>query len=163
MGALADLRPPRAFRHAQELALDAFEADRRSRRTSTHLVAPPGSGKTVVGLEIARRLDRPVLVLAPTTTIAEQWERAVALFMQTPSALVGPDGPLHVLTYQSLCQTTDPAGALRDAAIDRLAGERLGLTDAERRTLEAMQGAATLDVPLEVNLSWGSTWADAKG
>ncbi|CAA9475391.1 MAG: hypothetical protein AVDCRST_MAG53-260 [uncultured Solirubrobacteraceae bacterium] len=135
MGALADLRPPRAFRHAQELALDAFEADRRSRRTSTHLVAPPGSGKTVVGLEIARRLDRPVLVLAPTTTIAEQWERAVALFTQTPSALVGPDGPLHVLTYQSLCQTTDPAGALRDAAIDRLAGERLGLTDAERRTL----------------------------
>ncbi len=34
--------------------------------------------------------------------------------------------------------------------------------EAERRTLEAMQGAASLDVPLEVNLSWGSTWADAK-
>jgi len=26
-----------------------------------------------------------------------------------------------------------------------------------------MQGAASLDVPLEVNLAWGSTWADAKG
>ncbi len=35
--------------------------------------------------------------------------------------------------------------------------------EAERRTLEAMQGAASLDVPLEVNLSWGATWADAKG
>jgi DNA polymerase-1 len=35
--------------------------------------------------------------------------------------------------------------------------------EAERRTLAAMQGAADLDVPLEVNLSWGSTWADAKG
>jgi DNA polymerase-1 len=35
--------------------------------------------------------------------------------------------------------------------------------EAERRTLEAMQGAASLDVPLEVNLSWGETWADAKG
>ncbi len=34
--------------------------------------------------------------------------------------------------------------------------------EAERRTLDAMQGAASLDVPLEVNLSWGSTWADAK-
>ncbi len=29
--------------------------------------------------------------------------------------------------------------------------------------LEAMCGAASLSVPLEVNLSWGSTWADAKG
>jgi DNA polymerase I len=29
--------------------------------------------------------------------------------------------------------------------------------------LDAMRGAASLSVPLEVNLSWGSTWADAKG
>ncbi|MST31903.1 DNA polymerase I, partial [Acidimicrobiaceae bacterium USS-CC1] len=29
--------------------------------------------------------------------------------------------------------------------------------------LEAMRGAADLSVPLEVNLSWGSTWAGAKG
>ncbi|MGH9190663.1 MAG: DNA polymerase I [Acidimicrobiales bacterium] len=32
-----------------------------------------------------------------------------------------------------------------------------------RLTLDAMQGACELSVPLEVNLSWGSTWADAKG
>ena len=30
-------------------------------------------------------------------------------------------------------------------------------------TLEAMRGAAELSVPLEVNLAWGDTWADAKG
>ena len=135
MGAFAELRPPQAFRHSQELALDAFETDRRHRRSSTHLVAPPGSGKTVVGLEIVRRLDRPALVLAPTTTIAEQWMRTVSLFTETPSAFVGAGGPLHVLTYQSLCQTTDPAGALRDAAIDRLASERLVLTETERQAL----------------------------
>ena len=29
-------------------------------------------------------------------------------------------------------------------------------------TLEAMKGAAELSVPLEVNLSWGASWADAK-
>ncbi len=29
-------------------------------------------------------------------------------------------------------------------------------------TLEAMHGAASLRVPLEVNLSWGASWADAK-
>jgi DNA polymerase-1 len=30
-------------------------------------------------------------------------------------------------------------------------------------TLEAMRGAADLGVPLEVNLSWGENWAEAKG
>ena len=34
---------------------------------------------------------------------------------------------------------------------------------ATKVTLEAMQGAALLSVPLEVNISWGSSWADAKG
>jgi DNA polymerase-1 len=30
-------------------------------------------------------------------------------------------------------------------------------------TLDAMRGAVELSVPLEVNLSWGDSWADAKG
>ena len=29
--------------------------------------------------------------------------------------------------------------------------------------IDILCGAAQLDVPLEVNVSWGSTWADAKG
>jgi DNA polymerase-1 len=33
---------------------------------------------------------------------------------------------------------------------------------AEAATREAMCGAAQLDVPLEVNVGWGDTWADAK-
>ena len=33
---------------------------------------------------------------------------------------------------------------------------------AEAATLAAMRDAAPLDVPLEVNLGWGDTWADAK-
>ena len=38
-----------------------------------HLVAAPGSGKTVLGLEIIRQLGQPTLVLAPTLAIREQW------------------------------------------------------------------------------------------
>ena len=34
---------------------------------------------------------------------------------------------------------------------------------ATETTLAAMRGAADLRVPLEVNLSWGDSWADAKG
>lgn len=38
-----------------------------------HVVAAPGSGKTVLGLEVMRRLNRPTLILAPTITIRNQW------------------------------------------------------------------------------------------
>jgi len=34
-----------------------------------NIVAAPGSGKTVVGLELARRLGKPTLILSPTVTI----------------------------------------------------------------------------------------------
>jgi len=29
--------------------------------------------------------------------------------------------------------------------------------------VDLMRGAVELDVPLEVNVAWGRTWADAKG
>ncbi|MCW3063466.1 MAG: type restriction protein res subunit, partial [Solirubrobacterales bacterium] len=123
-----ELRSP--LRPYQRLALDAFEADRAAGRTSTHLVAPPGSGKTVVGLEIVRRLGRPALVLAPTATIRAQWNDKLALFTEAPAAYAGRDGPLHVLTYQSVCQTADPGDTLRAAARERLIAERAGATGA---------------------------------
>jgi len=36
-------------------------------------------------------------------------------------------------------------------------------TEVHRLTLDAMQGACRLSVPLEVNVSWGDSWAAAKG
>src|SRR5882724_3647230 len=48
--------------------LDVYLDDRR-----LHLAAAPGSGKTVLGLEVIRRVDQPTLVLAPTITIRDQW------------------------------------------------------------------------------------------
>ncbi|HVL96849.1 MAG TPA: DEAD/DEAH box helicase family protein, partial [Solirubrobacteraceae bacterium] len=52
---------------------DRFEADGAARRRHTHIVAPPGSGKTIMGLEIARRIGQPALVLCPTTAFQAQW------------------------------------------------------------------------------------------
>ena len=60
---LGELRFAGAWRHYQELALDAFEADRIAGRRSTHLVAPPGSGKTLLGFEILRRIGATRCVL----------------------------------------------------------------------------------------------------
>ncbi|OZC01666.1 DEAD/DEAH box helicase family protein [Rubricoccus marinus] len=48
--------------------LDAHLEDER-----VHVVAPPGSGKTLVGLEAVVRMGRPALVLAPTLALREQW------------------------------------------------------------------------------------------
>jgi len=138
------LRGP--LRPYQRMALDAFEADRQAGRTSTHLVAPPGSGKTVIGLEIARRLGRPALVLAPTATIADQWAEKLELFTDTPDAFIAPAGPLHVLTYQAICQTADPGGALRAAAQARLVAQRAQATgqtvEQTRLEVESFSGHA---------------------
>lgn len=45
-----------------------------------HIVAPPGSGKTVLGLEIIRQINKKTLVLAPTLTIRNQWENRLQHF-----------------------------------------------------------------------------------
>lgn len=74
-----------------------------------HVVAPPGSGKTVLGLEVALRINKPTLVLTPTIAIRNQWiDRFCELFLQTETR---PDwvsdnlkepGIITVSTYQSL-------------------------------------------------------------
>lgn len=38
-----------------------------------HIVAAPGSGKTILGLELIRGLSAPALVLSPSVTIRQQW------------------------------------------------------------------------------------------
>jgi len=49
-----------------------------------HVVAPPGSGKTVLGLEVAIRINKPTLILAPTRAIRNQWiQRFCELFLQS--------------------------------------------------------------------------------
>src|SRR6266566_10100341 len=91
----------------QQRALAAFELDRQQGDAATYLVVPPGGGKTLIGLEDARRLGRPTVVLCPNTAIQAQW-------MAQWQAAFGPDSvpatasrelptPLTVLTYQALC------------------------------------------------------------
>ena len=47
-----------------------------------HVVAAPGSGKTVLGIEIARTLGGPTLILSPTLAIRDQWiERLTSDFL----------------------------------------------------------------------------------
>ena len=96
----------------------AARADRR-----LHLSSPPGSGKTIVGLELAVRLGQPTVVFAPTTTIVSQWRSEVRRFLPDGADLdawVSTDptapAPVTVLTYQSLAVTARPDRELRELA-----------------------------------------------
>ena len=85
--------------------LDLYLEDKR-----LHVVAAPGSGKTVFGLEAIRRIGRPTLVLAPTITIRNQWaERLVQYFLplgspkpEWVSTNIRRPELLTVATYQAL-------------------------------------------------------------
>jgi superfamily II DNA or RNA helicase len=57
------LLPAMAFRHEwriyQRQILEDFDARDPTKKRTFHVVAPPGAGKTLVGLEIIRRVGRP--------------------------------------------------------------------------------------------------------
>lgn len=96
------------FRDYQQRVLD--RADGYLRDGKLHIVAAPGSGKTVLGLELIRKIGKPCLILSPTTAIREQWRaRFCSLFAddeQAADALFSCD--LHdvrlitSVTYQAL-------------------------------------------------------------
>ena len=108
-------------------ALDQARAEDRARAgKATYLVVPPGGGKTLIGLEAARRLGRPAVVLCPSTAIQAQW---LAQWREAFSSAEVPattsrelPTPLTVLTYQALCtlgsagtrDTMRSAGRARD-------------------------------------------------
>lgn len=101
------------------------EMDQHLDDRKLHVVAAPGAGKTVLGLEIVRRLGRPALVFAPTIAIRDQWEqRLCPLFLAAPPAAGAvsrdPQAPaeLTLTTYQALDSLR--RGEDLDALIDRL-------------------------------------------
>ena len=59
------------FRTYQQRVLDS--SDKYLKNNKIHIVAAPGSGKTILGLELIKRLNSPCIVLSPTNTIRYQW------------------------------------------------------------------------------------------
>ena len=114
------LAPGFAWRPSQRRLLDSVAAVPAAKR---HIVAPPGAGKTLIGLELARRVGARTVVLAPTVAIRDQWRRSTALFGADVESFTGDDPsagrPLTCVTYQLL---GDPgqAGAALTAAARRL-------------------------------------------
>ncbi|HEY7075350.1 MAG TPA: DEAD/DEAH box helicase family protein, partial [Solirubrobacteraceae bacterium] len=123
------------WRRYQKAAVAAFDRDRAEGRRNTHIVAPPGSGKTLLGVELVRRVGRRALVLTPNSAVQMQWPRAVRQFgaPSDVSRMAGPEPafPIAVMTYQSLCQLEDPSAAIRQVAAARWATDRAAATGVE--------------------------------
>lgn len=74
------------FRSYQQRILDS--SDLYLSDGKINIVAAPGSGKTILGLELIRRLGKPCIILSPTTTIREQWgERFKESFLPEDSPI----------------------------------------------------------------------------
>jgi|TARA_B110000459_G_scaffold14456_1_gene14144 superfamily II DNA or RNA helicase len=73
-----------------------------------HVVAPPGSGKTILGLYVwADMVRKPALVLSPNSAIQAQWAARTSLFdLDGKEEFISTDpknpGLLTSLTYQSI-------------------------------------------------------------
>ncbi|HJF33129.1 MAG TPA: DEAD/DEAH box helicase family protein [Sporosarcina psychrophila] len=140
-----------------------------------HLVAPPGSGKTVLGLEVMFRLDQPTLIVVPTVAIREQWvERFTELFLgnEKPvwvSTSLKEPGFVTVTTYQSLHslfggRNDKSNNDGEDQIDDELIEDRVtGNSDEVIRRFEQMGfGTLVLDEAHHLRTSWWRTMIEVK-
>lgn len=162
---LASSRFRGTWRTYQRLALDAFDADVAAGDARSYLVLPPGAGKTVVGLEAARRLGRRTLVLVPNTAVQGQWASTWnhAFVDDEGSARAGLDRdltrPVTVLTYQSIAALDQ--GERDDAVRDGTMQDLLGLVhpnglDLLERAAELGPWTVVLDECPHLLATWGA-------
>ncbi len=113
------------FRKYQRMILAQVESGQGDHKY--HIVAPPGAGKTIVGLELIRRFGQPAVIFAPTTTIQEQWRDKLRLFLPDGAAdldaLVSLDprrlASINVFTYQLISTPGESQAWVRELAQSR--------------------------------------------
>lgn len=99
-----------------------------------HIVAPPGSGKTIIGLQIVSQFKCQTLVVCPNTTIQSQWSQKLSLFFPADfadlaaSQVMGtnedrPLRPITIVTYQALSVPGREKDYLSELAIEEWAKE----------------------------------------
>jgi len=131
------------LRPSQRDVVDIARSKLAAGKKRLHVVAPPGSGKTVPGLYLwAECVRRPAVVLSPNSAIQAQWAASTQLF-ETPEDIdvVSTSGKrpalLTSLTYQSVTLPGQPDDDLNQRAID-LRVSRLLDNEQARNPDEAM-------------------------
>lgn len=121
---------PEEFRLSGQLRPSQLDASKVLRQQlakgdrKLHVVAPPGSGKTVLGLHVWSELvKKKAVVLSPTSAIQSQWmERARDLFNYAPPEMEEENTPefgwLTSLTYQSVTMPEAKDASLMDLTLN---------------------------------------------
>ena len=110
----------RPLRRYQQLAVEAFERARAAGQRRAYLVLPPGAGKTVLGLEIARRLGNRTMALCPNTAVQSQWLRQWQDFQPAlieAGHATSLSTPVTALTYQAVCDLETVGSAIDERAV----------------------------------------------
>lgn len=121
-----DIRFSGTLRPSQAQVVEVARKQLAEGERRLHVVAPPGSGKTVVGLYLwATCVKAPALVLSPNSAIQAQWVGALKHFQldgaQGEAASLDPQAPrlLTSLTYQSVTLPRRGGADLNAFAVER--------------------------------------------
>ena len=112
------------LRPSQVAAVSVIKPELDVQDKHLHIVAPPGSGKTVLGLYVwADMVRKPTLVLSPNSAIQAQWAARTSLFdLDGKEDQISTDGKnpglLTSLTYQSITMPKKGGENLDTTAIE---------------------------------------------
>lgn len=71
-------------------------------QSTYHFIAPPGSGKTILGLAILGELQRKTLILVPSLLLKEQWKETAESFFNIPVSMdLSTPKQITITTYQT--------------------------------------------------------------
>src|SRR5699024_9511403 len=140
---------PGQLRPYQHDALAAVDARWAQGQRRTWIVLPPVSGKTLVGLEAARRISRRTVVLVPITAIQAQWvAHWQALYDSSTSGTDrGLVDDVIVVTYQSLAVCAPDAESDEEFRSTSHVRDRLHANG--RALVEALHDARMITVLLD--------------
>ena len=118
MKTLDNLKFKGTFRNYQQRVLD--NSKNYLQNNKIHIVAAPGSGKTILGLELICRLKSPCIVLSPTNTIRYQWgDRFEEMYLpngENVNDYVSFDlndiKPITSITYQAMHSAIDKVACI---------------------------------------------------
>ncbi len=114
------------LRPSQKEVVDIARHQLASGNRSLHIVAPPGSGKTILGLYLwAQHIRRPCLVLSPNSAIQSQWAARTDMFESDAGhegmVSTDPMSPalLTSLTYQAVTMPVRKDDSIQENALQR--------------------------------------------
>jgi Rad3-related DNA helicase len=122
------------FREYQQRVIDNLPKHLKDKKV--HIVAAPGSGKTILGLELIRMLGKPAIILSPTIAIREQWkERFEEMFVPEDenvddyfSCSLRDPKLMTSITYQGLYTSyrrmTDAQDRAKQRAVEKMRREK---------------------------------------